>query len=314
MFMSQLAIKSVLVTGANSGLGKDLARQLALRDDFRVIYLACRNPAKARAAAQDLVAITGRSIFRVLNMDMRDLDSVRRAVPAIEGPVDAVVMNAGGIGGPHPTALTPEGATEIFAANVLGHAVLLEELLAAEALTEVAVLTGSEAARGVPKLRIPRPTFVNGSVDEFASVIDGSFFGDQKPNVRLAYGQVKYLGALWMAALARQHSRLRFITMSPGNTAGTQALRDLPAPMRVLAQRVLMPYIAPALGVAHKLEDGAQRLLTAVTDPTLRSGAFYASKASALTGPAIDQADIISELRDPVRQDHAAEAIHRFLA
>jgi NAD(P)-dependent dehydrogenase (short-subunit alcohol dehydrogenase family) len=288
MFMSQLAIKSVLVTGANSGLGKDLARQLALRDDFRVIYLACRNPAKARAAAQDLVAVTGRSIFRVLNMDMRDLDSVRRAVPAIEAPVDAVVMNAGGIGGPHPTALTPEGATEIFAANVLGHVVLLEELLAAGAPTEVAVLTGSEAARGVPKLRIPRPTFVNGSVDEFASVIDGSFFGDQKPNVRLAYGQVKYLGALWMAALARRHSRLRFITMSPGNTAGTQALRDLPAPMRVLAQRVLMPYIAPALGVAHKLEDGAQRLLTAVTDPTLRSGAFYASKASALTGPAID--------------------------
>ncbi len=312
--MSQPATKSVLITGANSGLGKDLARQLALRDDFGVIYLACRNPAKARAAAQDLVAVTGRSIFRVLNMDMRDLDSVRRAVPAIEAPVDAVVMNAGGIGGPRPTALTSEGATEIFAANVLGHVVLLEELLAAGALAEVAVLTGSEAARGVPKLRIPRPTFVDGSVDEFASVIDGSFFGDHKPNARLAYGQVKYLGALWMAALARQHSRLRFITMSPGNTAGTQALRDLPAPMRVLAQRVLMPYIAPALGVAHKLEDGAQRLLTAVTDPTLRSGAFYASKASALTGPVIDQADIISELRDPVRQDHAAEAIHRFLA
>jgi hypothetical protein len=53
---------------------------------------------------------------------------------------------------------------------------------------------------------------------------------------------------------------------------------------------------------------------TAVTDPLLRSGAFYASKASALTGPVIDQADIISELRDPARQDHAAKAIHRFLA
>ena len=160
--MSQPATKSVLITGANSGLGKDVARQLALRDDFGVIYLACRNPAKARAAAQDLVAVTGRSIFRVLNMDMCDLDSVRRAVPAIEATVDAVVMNAGGTGGPHPTALTPEGATEIFAANVLGHVVLLEELLAAGALAEVAVLTGSEAARGVPKLRIPRPTFVNG--------------------------------------------------------------------------------------------------------------------------------------------------------
>lgn len=247
-------------------------------------------------------------------MDMRDLDSVRRTIPAIETPVDAVVMNAGGMGGPHPMALTPDGATEIFAANVLGHVVLLEELLAAGALGEVAVLTGSEAARGVPKLRISRPAFTSGSVDEFASVIDGSFFGDRKPNVRLTYGQVKYLGALWMAALARQHPGLRFFTRSPGNTAGTHALRDLPLPMRVLAQRVLMPYVAPALGVAHKLDDGAQRLVTAVTDPTLRSGVFYASKLTALTGPVVDQADIIPELRDPIRQDHAAEAIHRFLA
>ena len=148
--MSQPATKSVLITGANSGLGKDVARQLALRDDFGVIYLACRNPAKARAAAQDLVAVTGRSIFRVLNMDMCDLDSVRRAVPAIEATVDAVVMNAGGTGGPHPTALTPEGATEIFAANVLGHVVLLEELLAAGALAEVAVLTAARPHEGSP--------------------------------------------------------------------------------------------------------------------------------------------------------------------
>jgi hypothetical protein len=85
-----------------------------------------------------------------------------------------------------------------------------------------------------------------------------------------------------------EHSRLRFITMSPGNTAGTQALRDLPPPMRVLAQRVLMPCIAPAPGVAHKLEEGAQRLLTAVTDPALLSGAFYASKVAALAGPVAD--------------------------
>jgi NAD(P)-dependent dehydrogenase (short-subunit alcohol dehydrogenase family) len=311
--MSRPAAKSVLITGANSGLGKDLARQLALRDDVDTVYLACRNPDKARAAAQELVAATGRSIFRVLDMDMRDLDSVRRAVPAIAAPVDGVVMNAGGMGGPHPMALTADGVTEIFAANVLGHAVLLEELLVAGALGEVAVLTGSEAARGVPRLRIPRPNFTSGSVDEFASVIDGSFFGDRKPNVRLAYGQVKYLGALWMAGLARQHPRLRFITMSPGNTAGTQALRDLPLPMRVLAEHVLMPYVAPALGVAHKLEDGAQRLLTAVTDPALRSGVFYASKVSALTGPVVDQADIIPELRDLRWQDHAAEAIHRFI-
>lgn len=310
--MSRGLYQSVLITGANTGLGKDLARQLALRDDFDTIYLACRDPAKAHAAQQDLIALTGRSIFEVVTMDVSDLNSVRRAIPGIKTPLRALVMNAGGTGGPHPFALTPDGVTEIFAANVLGHVVLLEELLSRDMLSEVAVLTGSEAARGVPKLRIPRPTFSSQSADEFATVIDGSFFAHKKPALMLAYAQVKYLGALWMAALARKYPDLRFITMSPGNTSGTEALRNLPLPARILAQRVLMPYVAPALGIGHKLEEGAKRLEIAVTDPFLRSGVFYASAANTLIGPVIDQAEIIAALRNPVIQDHAAQAIHRF--
>ncbi len=305
--------KSALITGANTGLGKDLARQLALRGDCDKIYLACRNPAKAQAAQEDLTSATGKSIFEVVIMDMSDLDSVRSAITTIGRPLDALVMNAGGTGGPHPMALTVDGVTEIFAANVLGHVVLLEELLADGALVDVAVLTGSEAARGVPKLGIPRPTFTDQSADEFATVIDGTFFGDAKPNLRLAYGQVKYLGALWMGALARKHADIRFITMSPGNTSGTEALRYLPLPVRIVAQHVLMPYVAPAFGVGHKLEDGAKRLVTAVTTESLRSGVFYASAANTIIGPVVDQADIIPDLRDPLIQDHSTEAIHRFI-
>lgn len=42
--------KAALITGANTGLGRELARQLGLRGDFDKIYLACRNEIKARAA------------------------------------------------------------------------------------------------------------------------------------------------------------------------------------------------------------------------------------------------------------------------
>jgi NAD(P)-dependent dehydrogenase (short-subunit alcohol dehydrogenase family) len=41
--MNALPGKSVLVTGANAGIGKDVARRLTLRPEMARIYLACRN-------------------------------------------------------------------------------------------------------------------------------------------------------------------------------------------------------------------------------------------------------------------------------
>ena len=144
-------------------------------------------------------------------------------------------------------------------------------------------------------------------------MIDGSFFQGGKFDVMLSYGQIKYLGALWMGAMARMHPELRFITMSPGNTAGTDVLRDQPAPVRIIASRILLPYVAPALRIGHKLDVGAERLVKAVTDASLQSGVFYASAAKTITGPVIDQAEIVPDFRDPEIQDHAYEAIQRFV-
>ena len=305
--MTDLPGKTTLITGANAGIGKEVARQLALRPEMARIYLACRNRDRATTAKAELEAETGRRIFDIVVMDVADLGSVRAGLAAIDGSVDALVMNAGVIG-PQSMDLTADGVTTVFATNVLGHVVLLEGLLAEGRLGEVAVLAGSEAARGVPKLRMKGPSFVSTSADELATVIDGSYFASRKPDFNLAFGQAKYIGALWMAYLARQHPDRRFITVSPGNTTGTQAPKDLPLPMRVAAK-----YVMPALGLAHKLDVGAKRLVDGVTDPTLSSGAFYASAANTLTGPLVNQADFLPDLANPSFQDHANEAIHRFI-
>ena len=218
--MATTSSKAVLITGANVGLGKEVARQLALTGDFDRIHLACRNTDSGRSAATDLERLTGKSIFTVVRMDLTDLDSVRSALSTLDGPLHSVVMNAGGTGGPTPLALTVDGVTHVFGSNVLGHVVLLENLLATGALTNTAVLVGSEAARGVRMMRMPRPTFTNHSAEEFASVIDGSYFTQHKFNTFLAYGQVKYLGALWMSALARKASRLAAAHREPGQHRG----------------------------------------------------------------------------------------------
>ena len=182
--------KTVLITGANVGIGKDIARQLASRPEIARIYLACRNQDRAATAKADLEAKTGRRIFDIVLMDVADPGSVRAGLAVIDGSLDAVVMNAGGMGGKTPLALTADGVTYMFAQNVLGHVVLLETLLAENRLGEVAVFAGSEAARGIPKMGFKRPSFDSNSADELATVIDGSYFADGKPDVNLAYEAV----------------------------------------------------------------------------------------------------------------------------
>ncbi len=75
--MQTTAEKTVLITGANVGIGKDVARQLALRPEMSRIYLACRNQDRATTAKAELEAATGRRIFDIVVMDVANLDSVR---------------------------------------------------------------------------------------------------------------------------------------------------------------------------------------------------------------------------------------------
>ena len=60
------------------------------------------------------------------------------------------------------------------------------------------------------------------SVDEFAAVLDGSYFGN-KFDMMQAYGYVKYVATMWMLSMARKYPDLKFVAMSPGNTGGTNA-------------------------------------------------------------------------------------------
>jgi len=302
--------KVALITGANGGIGKEVARQLALSGTYRTIYLACRNPSKATVAKKDLETATGKAIFEIVIMDVSDPASVRAALSSVHETIDDLVMNAGGSGGKTPLALTKDGVTEIFASNVLGHVVLLDGLITADKLGRAAVFAGSEAARGFPRLGMKRPILATSSADAFASLCDGTYFRGRKADGTLAYGQVKYVGAMWMAATARRHPTLRLITMSPG---GTDVARDFPWPLRLLMTYVLLPVVAPLFGMVHDVDHGAKRLIEGLNDETLTSGSFYGSKAHTLTGPVIDQSAIFPDLANKTYQDNASDAVHRFV-
>ncbi len=304
--------KRILITGANGGLGKESARQLAMINETEKIYLACRNPIKAQEAKESLEKSTGRSIFEIIIMDVSDPDSVRSAVAGLKEPIDALIMNAGGMGGKSPYKMTSNGVTSLFANNVLGHVVLLDELIKAKKLNNIALYAGSEGARGVEEMGMKRPELKTSSVDEFETVIDGSFF-DEEMDPMQAYGYVKYTATLWMSSEARKNPDLRFITMSPGFTKGTAVMDDLPRGKRMMFKYIMLPIVAPLKGMVHKLEKGAKRFVDGINNDSFTSGVFYASKANSLVGPVIDQSTIFPELNNTSYQDNANEAIHRFI-
>lgn len=301
-----------MITGANAGIGKDTARQLALKSETEKIYLACRNIDKAKAAQKYLEETTGRKIFEIIIMDVSNPESVRKAVAQLNEPLDALIMNAGGTGGKNPKSLTKEGVTNITATNLIGHVVLVDELLSSKKLKNVALFASSEAARGIKQTGMKRPDLETSSVEEFMSVFDGSKFGNQFDALQV-YGVIKYGGTMWMSAMARKNPDVKFISVSPGGTRGTEGMNDLPFVQRILFKYIGMPIFMPLMGLSHKLSTGAKRFVDAINNDSLTSGKFYASKLNVLTGPIVDQSAFFEDLKNESYQDNAYEAIHRFI-
>jgi NAD(P)-dependent dehydrogenase (short-subunit alcohol dehydrogenase family) len=302
-------VKSILITGANGGLGKEAARQLALLDDTEKIYLGCRNEEKAKAAKLSLEASTGKSIFEIVPLDVSNLDSVKSAVASLKEPVDALVMNAGGTGGKNFAEKTKNGVSQIFAVNLLGHVVLTEELLKAKKLTKVALYAGSEGARGVPQMGMKKPKLETSSADEFASISEGSFFANNADPM-LVYIYVKYMAALWISAIARKYTNIRFVTMSPGATTGTEVMNTL-SPLKKMMFKSMFKLMLLS-GKVHKVEVGAKRYVEGLRDASYKSGYFYGSKVG-VTGPLVDQGTLFEDLNNETYQANASEAIHRFI-
>ena len=143
--------ESILITGANIGLGKETARQLALRKETKKIILFCRNQAKAEAAKKDLEEQTGKKIFEVIIGDVSDANSVRRAVERIKEPIDAIILNAGGMVGKTAAKITPSGMNDLAATNILGHVILVEELIKQDKLKKAVLSVSAEAVPGVKR-------------------------------------------------------------------------------------------------------------------------------------------------------------------
>ena len=128
--------RTVVVTGANSGLGLETARAL-VRAGARVV-LAVRDTDRGDAVAGELGGAAS-----VRRLDLADLTSVRECAAGIEGPVDVLVNNAGLMA--VPQGRTADGFEMQLGVNFLGHFALTG--LLADRITDRVVTLSSQMHR-----------------------------------------------------------------------------------------------------------------------------------------------------------------------
>jgi len=246
-----LSGRTAVVTGVNSGIGRETMRVLALRGAH--VLGTARTPEKARAAC---AGVPGRTTPFALELE--SLASVARCaddVLALDVPIDMLICNAGIF---VPRLEQVGGLEKHFAVNHLGHFVLvsrlIERVLAAE--QGQVVIVGSGAHRYAPRAGI--------ELDNLSGARDF--------NARRAYGQSKLANGLFARELARRldGTRATANVVHPGVVV-TAIARKLPFWQR-LAFRLLC---------RKSVEQGAATTCYAATDPSLAgvSGCYFADCA-----------------------------------
>ncbi|MGZ8179230.1 SDR family NAD(P)-dependent oxidoreductase [Williamsia sp. SKLECPSW1] len=194
--------RTVVVTGASSGIGVETARVLAARGAH--VVMAVRDVAAGEAVAAEIRTAHVGARVEARRLDLADRASIDAFVQAWSGPLHVLIANAGVMALPERT-LTPDGVEMQFAANHLGHFRLvtgLHDALAAADGARVVVVTSS-AHQLCPVL-----------FDD----LDFSFVGYDP---FLAYGQSKTATTLFAVEADRRWSTdgIRVNAVMPGGIA-----------------------------------------------------------------------------------------------
>ena len=243
--------RTVVVTGANSGIGFEAAKVLAAKG-ARVL-LACRDEGRARQAMARISDEVARADLRFVPLDQGDLASVREAAALLaEEPRIDVLLNNAGIMSP-PLGHAMNGIEQQFAVNHLGTFALTALLLPklAESGGRV-VVTASIAHK-------------RGAID-FDNLDAARGYGRMK-----FYAQSKLANLLFVTELHRRlvaaGSPVSAIGCHPG-VAPTDLMRHTPG------ASLLLPITGVLFNTAAQ---AAWPALQAATDPRAEPGGYYGS-------------------------------------
>lgn len=255
--------KVILVTGGNSGLGKQSILEFA-KHDPKEIWLGARTESKAKEAINDIKAQVPNAPIKFVKIDLASFASIRESAKVFmeqSDRLDILLLNGGIMSVPPGT--TDDGYEIQFGTNHMGHALLTKLLL-------------PTLLRTVDKGADVRVTVLASSAHQFAPPEGINLNFDTLKSQALGmgtitrYGQSKLANALYAKELARRYPQLTTALLQPGlvttNLANTMS--DNSWIMR-LAWKITTMFI----GV--DVPTGTLNQLWASTSKDVVSGTYY---------------------------------------
>ncbi|MEU4674125.1 oxidoreductase [Amycolatopsis sp. NPDC023774] len=256
--------RTVLITGANSGLGLRTAEVLA-GHGARVL-LACRSAERGAAALERVRAVAAGAAPELVPLDLADLASVRKAATSVReltgDALDVLVNNAGVMA--TAKGKTTDGFELQFGTNHLGHAALTWLLMPA--------LRGGSGARVV--------TLSSLAATGARIRLDDLNFREHSYNAAAAYGQSKLANQVFALELDRRlraaGSSVISVAAHPGYTAtglGDAMARSYRNPV---VRGTIMGFsrLGEAL-LAQQADRGTLPQLYAATQPDVEGGDYF---------------------------------------
>ena len=251
-------MRTAIITGASSGLGRECARALLRSDPSLHLVLAVRDTGRGAEAVKQLGEPQRCTVMR---MDLASLTSVRAFAEDVRAatlpPLHAIVCNAG-VQVVSGTEWTEDGVEMTFGVNHLGHFALVQGLLGELAHPARIVVVSSGTHDPNKHTGMPHPRYT--SADDLAhpraeqSADDG----------RRRYTTSKLCNMLFTYELDRRLDHgVTVNAFDPGLMPGSGLARDYP-PLQRLVWRYVLPALRVLPGVRSTRTSG--RYLAALTN------------------------------------------------
>jgi len=246
--LPDLTGKVAIVTGANSGIGYEMARALARKETM--VILACRNKAKGKTAVRQIKHEYQAAKAELLLLDLADLASVRRFADEFANRYDRldILINNAGIMNT-PFGKTVDGFELQFGTNYLGHFSLTSLLL-----------------DHIIRTPLARVVTVSSWGHNFGTIDFDDLNAEKDYDPGKAYAQSKLANILFAYELQRQFESAGVDAIAAAAHPGWTAT-NLPV------HRPMVRLLNPLIG--QKPEMGALPALYAATAPDVEGGDYY---------------------------------------